>query len=327
MAITSGGSGATETIGGLYVDVYILRKFVEMTKDNLCFAKYSEPAQIPRNSGAYVARWNVPVAETGSTTVITEASAGTVGELTATSINNVEGTINIYGEFMKIGEIAEEAEPTAAMDAYAEQFAFRGASAIDSLLYTQAKTSTNFLHSGDKVTGGATLAATNYATISDFPAIAGHFHGQNAKGFRDLNGDYVWIMHPNQAVDLESEATTNFLNWANVHQGTAEGYDQLIRNHQMVGRYAGVCAIRSTVIGTITEDVTAHQSIALARFGLGWAGLAETGPKAPEIIRKRPGPNDTSQPLNLYQTLAWKVRMAAKLVDAARVLVVYSAED
>jgi len=60
---------------------------------------------------------------------------------------------------------------------------------------------------------------------------------------------------------------------------------------------------------------------------LGWAGLAERGPAAPSIIRKTPGKNDTSQPMNLYDTLAWKVKLAAANLDASRVLKVYSCDN
>lgn len=320
MSVTAGGS----QVSGVWTNVYILRKFVEMLKDELLFSRFSEPAMIPKNTGGYVARWNIPVAYKGSTTVITEASAGTVGELTSTTINNVESTINTYGEFMKLGEIAQLSWTPGTADVFAEQFSFAGASAIDSLLYTQAKTTSNFLHSGDVSTAGVTLGTGDVAQVSDFHAIAGFFYGQNARGFRDVGNDFVWLMHPNQEIDLTTELTTSSNAFREVFSRNEIGFRQLQDNHRLVGRMGSVTALRTTMIGTVDEDVTAYVSIALAKWGLGWAGLGEQGPTSPEIKRKRPGPQDTSQPLDLYETIAWKVKMAGAMLDASRVLVVYS---
>lgn len=320
MSVTADVAGLT----GVWTDVYILRRFVEMLKDELLFARFSEPAEIPTNTGGYVARWNIPQKFNGSTTVITEASAGTVGELTTTAINTVESTVNTYGEFMKLGEIASRSWTPGTGGVFSEQFAFAGSHAIDSLLYTAAKTSTNFLHSGDTASGGATLATGDFATVTDFKAISGFFYGQNARGFRELDNCFVWIMHPTQETDLVTEYSTTAMSWHEVNQATETGFAQLQKINRMVGKFGSTCALRSTVVGTVAEDVTAYHSIALARWGLGWAGLGERGPAAPQIIRKRPGPNDTSQPLDLYETIAWKVKLAEAMLDASRVLNVYS---
>ena len=299
-----------------------------MLKDELLFAKFSEPAMIPKNTGGYVARWNIPQKFSGSTTVITEASAGTVGERTSTAINNVEGTIQTYGEFIKLGEIAQMSWTPGTGEVYAEQFSFAGADAIDNLIYTQAKLATNDITSGDKYAStGTTPSAALITVVSDFNAVAGFFHGTNARGFKDLGGDYVWIMHPNQETDLVTELTTDSTQaWRQTFRSTDHvGFKTLTDNHRVVGSYGGVTALRTTQIDSIVNTVTTYKSIALARWGLGWAGLGEQGPNAPTMKKKSPGPNDTSQPLDLYDTLAWKVKMAAKLLDNNRIVIVYSA--
>lgn len=322
MAITAAGGGYS----GVWTNVYILRKFVDMLKQELLFAKFSEPAMIPKNTGGYVARWNIPKAFAGSTTVRTEASAGTVGERTSTEIAKVESTINTYGEWMKLGEIASMSWIPGTMDVFAEQFGFAGSDAIDNLIYAQAKLATNDLTSGDLLAAtGTTPTAAKIAVITDFTAIAGFFYGTNARGFRGMGGDFVWIMHPNQEIDLLTELTTESTSaWRQTFKHTDKVVNTLIDNHRVVGSYGGVTAIRTTNIDSVVEGVTTYMSIALARWGMGWAGLGERGPTAPEIKRKRPGPSDTSQPLDLYETIGWKVKMASKLLDNDRVLLVYS---
>lgn len=322
MAVTADVGGLT----GVWTDVYILRRFVDMLKAELLFAKFSEPAMIPKNTGGYVARWNIPQSFSGSTTVLTEASAGTVGERTSTGINSVESTINTYGEFMKLGEIASDSWTPGTGEVFAEQFSYAGADAIDNLIYTQAKLATNDLTSGDTTAGtGTTPTAATVARITDFSAIAGFFYGQNAKGFKGLGGDFVWLMHPNQEVDLVTELTTDSTSaWRQTFRNTDKVVNTLIDNHRMVGSFGSVTAFRTTQIDSAVEGVTTYVSIALARWGLGWAGLGEQGPTAPVMKRKRPGPNDTSQPLDLYETIGWKVKLAAKLLDNSRILIVYS---
>jgi len=318
MAVTAGLAAVT----GLWT-TYILRKFVPMLKNELVFADYAEPAQIPRNSGGYVARWNIPQKFNGSTTVITEASAGTVGERTNTTITAVEATISTYGEFMKVGEIAEMSQITGALDVYGEQFMYAGEQAIDSLIKAVALTTTNVYKTGGGV-GTGTLTASTTATVRDFPKIAAFFRAGGAKGHESLKNDFVWIIHPDQETNILTENTSNSLSWSQVNQNVPAGYEQLINNHRFVGRYAGVTAIRTAEIGTSTADVTAYASVALARWGVGWLGLGETGPTAPSIKIKRPGPSDTSQPLDLYMTIGWKFKAVARLLDVARVLKVYS---
>lgn len=322
MAITADVAGVT----GVWTDVYILRRFVEMLKAELLFAKFSEPATIPKNTGGYVARWNIPQSFAGSTTVLTEASAGTVGEKTSTAINTVESTINTYGEWMKLGEIAQMSWTPGTGEVFAEQFAFAGASAIDTLIYTQAKTASNDLTSGDTTPGqGSNPSAARVARITDFNAISGFFYGKNARGFKSLGGDFVWLMHPNQEVDLVTELTTDSTSaWRQTFRNADKVVNTLIDNHRVVGSFGGTTALRTTQIDSAVQTVTVYRSIALARWGVGWAGLGEQGPSAPDIKRKRPGPSDTSQPLDMYETIGWKVKLAAKLLDNSRVLLVYS---
>jgi len=323
MSITAGGTG----FAGVWTNVYILRRFVDMLKQELLFAQFSEPAMIPRNTGGYVARWNVPVAFAGSTTARTEASAGTVGERTSTQINNVESTIQTHYDWMKIGEISAMSWTPGTGEVFAEQFAFAGADAIDNLIYAKAKTGTNDLTSGDLLAAtGTTPTAATVAVITDFNAIANFFYNQNARGFRSIGGNFVWLMHPNQEIDLVTELTTDSTSaWRQTFRSTDNvNFKQLVENNRVVGTYGSVTALRTTNIDSVVEGVTTYHSIALARWGLGWAGLGEQGPSSPELIRKKPGPQDTSQPANMYETIAWKVKMAAARLDNARVLVVYS---
>ena len=322
MSVTVNYSG---NAAGLWT-TYILRKFIPTLRQNTVVSQFCEPATLPKGEGAAVARWNIMDKIVVDTTALVEASA-TDNEITEITVTAVESTIAEYGQWMKVSDLAEETVTSSALDSYADAFAYAGAQTIDTLLYNEAVTTTNFLHAGDTASGGATLLATNLLTAQDV-AVAGSFlRSKFARGFDSLNGKYALLISPDQEQDLVTDVTTTRLSWSEVKKNVATAYENQIErknNGDLVGSLGRVSVFLSDVVGTVTEDVAAWRAIALARYGVGWLGLGENKPK-PKVIMKRPGPQDTSNPLNQYMTIGWKVKMADKLLDANRVLVVYSA--
>ena len=302
---------------------YILRKFIDMLEPELVFGRYAEPASIPKGEGAYIARWNLPVTQAGTLTALSQTDP-TDHEFTGTTITQVTGAIADYGDWFKVSDLAKTANLRQTLDTYAEQVTQMGAQVIDTLVRNAGLTSTNFLHAGKGV-GNATLATTDKLTLEDFPVIAGFFRGKNAKGWKNLSNDYMLAIEPAVEVNLVTDVTTTRLSWSEANKYVPKGFDQLIDNHQFVGRFNGLSCLRTTNIGIVSEDVSAYQCLALARYGVGRVGLGTKGPLKPSIKYKSPGPNDTYQPLDTYHTIGWKVRMVTKLLDANRALVVYSA--
>lgn len=334
-------SASNITVGAANVSVwttYLLRKFVDGLKANLFFPEYAEPAQIPKGAGGYVARWNIPTMRIGSISSLTDGSSGTAAS--AVTVTGVEGTVADYGEFINITDLAKESQLTGAMDVYSDIMSYAGAGAINRLLYHAAVGYTdenevtlsggpsNWLHAGDAATQGVTLTTVDQVTAQDLPVVAGFFRNKNARGFDSLSGDYMLAIHPNVEVDLVTNVTTAALSWSDVNKHVPAGFEQLINNHRFVGRMNGVSVLRTTLIGTVTETgaANAYVNVALARWGIGWLGLGQNGPTKPQIIMKKPGDQSTNDPLNTNCTLGWKVRAAARLLDAGnRALVVYSA--
>lgn len=317
------------TVGGADVSVwttYIIKQLVPGLKAELNFADYAEPATLPRGAGGYVARWLVPQMRVGSTTALTDGSSGSATDMV--TISGVEATIADYGEWMNISDLANETDISTALDGYKDIIQYAGAAAIDTLIYNAGIAGTNFLHCGDTTTGGTTLAAGDQLKAKDFPVIGGFFRTQNAKGWDKLSGDFMLSIDPDVSeISLTTDVTTGALSWSEVNKHVPVGFEQLINNHRFVGRLNGVTALRTTIIKQDTEDVQAKFCVALARYGVGWLGLGQGGPKAPQVIMKQPGPQSTNDPLNTNNTLGWKVRAVARNLDVARALTVYSAVD
>jgi hypothetical protein len=309
-------------VAGLWSE-YILRDFVPGLKRNLFLAEYAEPARIPRGAGAFVGKWNVPTMRTGSVTALSGGTSGVKTDMV--TITAVTAGLTTYGEWFELEDLATESVITEAIDAYREITMESGARALDLLVYNAAVATTNFLHAGDSTISGVTLAAGDQLKAKDLPVIGGFFRKRNNKGWPQLSNDFMLAIDPDVETTFVTHVSTSELSWTEVNKHVPEGFKQLIDNHRFVGRLNGVSVLRSTTIGTITEDVAAFRNIALARYGVGWLGLGENGPKAPQIKFKRPGPQSTNDPLDMVNTMGWKLRAVGKLLDSNRALVVYSA--
>jgi len=323
MSIIAGTGG----VSGVWT-TYINKKFVDMLTPNKVIAKFAEPAQLPKQAGGYVARWNIPQRLAGVTTALTEASA-TAGEIANTTISSVEATVSEYGQWMKVSDLAADTNIRGTLDVYAEQFSDAAIDTIELKCAASALTTTNYLYADEKAANIGTMTTADIATAQTFVAIGGFFNGQNARGHSSIGGRFAWFIHPDQEVDIQAEVTTDALSWSNVKMHTPEGYKEMNSlDTKMVGSLGQVCAFRTTNIGTVTETVNTYQSFALARHGVGFIDLDNAKPQdmgGNYIKIKRPGPNDTSQPLDMYQTIGYKIRAQSRLLDASRALVVYSA--
>ena len=310
-------------VAGLWTD-YINRDFVPGLKANLLFADYAMPSMIPKGQG-FICIWNVPTMREGSVTPLTVASSGAATNMV--TITKVTVGLTSYGEWFEIDDLAEQTEITEALDQYRDIVAYAGSTAIDKLIRNAADDTVNRFYPGDTSTNfGTTLDATDNLKALDLPIIAAYFNANNAVGWDKLGGDFMLAIHPNVEKLFATHVTTGALSWANVMQHTESGYKQLVETHKFVAKMQGITILRTTMIATVTQTgVAAYVNLALAKWGVGWLGLGQNGPKKPEIKIKRPGPQTTSDPLDMKMTMGWKVQAAAKLLDSSRALVVYSA--
>lgn len=310
-------------VAGIWT-TYINRKFVDGLKAKLLFADYAEPSTVPKNDG-YVHRWNIPTMVDGSVTALTACSSGAAANLV--TFTAVEGTVSDYGQYIQVDSLAKDTQISTALDEYKMMLEYSGASAIDTLLRNQAQLTTNYMVGGASTTNtGTTNTSAHILCTQDFPVIASFFHENNAMGWDKLNGDYAFLINPRCELNLVTDVTTGALDWVAVNQNVPVGFKQLQDTHQFVGRFAGVTAIRTTKIQTVTSgvSVTAFKNVALARWGIGIAGIAGTSPSTPRIIIKSEG--GTFDPLETTMTIGWKGRLAAKLLDVKRALVHYHSE-
>ena len=163
--------------------------------------------------------------------------------------------------------------------------------------------------------------------------ISGRFNQNDCETFDD--GMYVCIVHGEVEQDLVTDVTTSRLSWQEVNKYIPgiDGQKKIIGGSP--GAIYGTKVLRSNLITTavFTNTITAYMNVALAKDGIGRAGFkgmtprgARPGSVGPQIITKQPGPNDTSNPLNMFSTVGWKAASGQALLHSLRALVYYSAQ-
>lgn len=330
-------STGSVNVPGLWT-TYIIRKAVPGLKSNLLFADYARPAMIPKGVGGYIGRWLVPTMRRGSTTALSQTAAvPTAPTENMVTISSVEATIADYGEWFPTSDLAQQSQISEALDIYADVIGYAGATCIEDLIYNEgcgtASASlgfANYFSSHDTTINGGNLLLNQGDTLilPDLVYAAQFLRANDAVGFPSLGGDYMVAIHPNQETGMITDVTTLRLSWATQNQYTPNGFKQLVDNNKFVGRWNGTTILRTTTVRSTAYTTFAYKTMMLADWGVGWLGLGETGPKAPQIIRKDPGPSSTNDPLNIYHTLGWKVRAVARVLDRnSRGLIIYSAQS
>lgn len=142
--------------------------------------------------------------------------------------------------------------------------------------------------------------------------VAARLAANNVKPFED--GYYKLLTHPKCTANIRRSAE-----WASWNAYTRPG----VLDKGLVGVAHGVKIYESTV--SLNHSVVARTSAPWAAgisgvwnimWGKGMLGVTElAGEKGPKITVKAPNQYDTSNPLNQWSTIGWKVTMAAKVLN------------
>jgi N4-gp56 family major capsid protein len=124
--------------------------------------------------------------------------------------------------------------------------------------------------------------------------------------------DYVAVIHPNNAYDLQSDTATGGWNEANTYV-TNEN-----RLNGELGKLYGVRFFLSTNVSFVTTGTSGNAAVYSTHFmGKGAFGVVNFDGGVHTYVKKS-GEQDTSNPLNQFATVGYKVTYANKMLDEAR---------
>lgn len=287
---TSGVNALTAEQAEFYQDAMLERLLPE-----LFFMKYGEKKNIPKNSGATTSfrRLNSLAV---STTAITEGVTPDGVDLVITKVN---GVVQQYGNWTKISEFINLVGLDPLLTEASQLMGENAGESMDILVRDIVAAGTNVVTAGAKTR--ATLTATDKITAIDILKIRRTLKRNKVKPITLPGGGkgYLAFIHTDVATDLmqtqEWKDQNTYVDTKNREEGVlGKMYGMYFLEADNAPKFAGAGASGADVYGTIV-------------IGKGAYGVPDVqGSSKPEIIVHKAGSGGTSDPLNQFNTVAWK---------------------
>ncbi len=292
--------------------VYYDKVFLERAKAELRHDFGAQTKNVPLNSGTVVrfTRFS-PLALV--TSALSEATNPAETAMTAT---NVSATLAEYGAVTNVGSLFSMTQIDVGLAEHVSVHGQNAGESIDRLIRQELASGAT-----TQIATGATLA-TDIMTTDVFSGV------EIRKAVRTLkknkaqkfeNGYYRGIIGPDTAYDLFGDTE-----WLDAHRYTTS--DAIERG--VIGKLHSVEFVETNIqhkdvsAGLSGSPVTATSAGVVAVysnfiFGKNAYGVINLGSiTTPTVIVKNPGPNDTSNPLNMFSTVGWKMPFAVKTLNS-----------
>jgi N4-gp56 family major capsid protein len=296
-----------------YYDKLFLERFQNIRRMDFL----AIPKTLPKNSGNII--YFTRVAQlTANTTALTDGTSPTGINSTA---SNVVATAKPYGAFELIGRQFELTTIDAGLEEHVQVMGQNAGESMDVILgatmvVSGACTSVLCANSAQV----SAIASTDTLSVSGIRNAVKVLKVNKAPKWE--NGNYRAVVNADGAYQLQGDTAAG--NWINIGLYNSAENAKMLKNGQ-IGSLYGVdivetniafCASSSEYDGTPGENGDAAGTCA---FFAGKGALGEVklqGNGDAKVIYKKGGDQDTSNPLNMYSTLGWKVEgYAAKILN------------
>ena len=314
MATTTAAQGSNPGLTAP-MQIYYDRLFLERAKYELRHDFGAQVRNVPMNSGktVYFTRFT-PLAII--TTALSEASNPSAVDMTA-STNSA--ALADYGTYTTVGSLYSMTSIEVGLAEHVSVHGQNAGESIDQLIRAELVSgATNKLVSTS--TGGAAGSTTAVSTIHTSDTLTGL---EIRRVVRDLKnnrarkfdgGLFRGIIGPSTAMDLMGNSE-----WLDAHRYTTS--DAIERG--VVGKLHGVEFVETNnqhyvlTGGFSTSASNVANVYSNFFFGQNAYGVINLGSiTAPKIYVKNPGPNSTSNPLDQFSTVGWKMPFAVKTLNS-----------
>lgn len=317
------------TINTSLLTTYLEKTFIPALEAELQFQKFTTKGTIPEGMGN-VLRFNVFSSPAANLVKLEEGSASD-NEITTLTTTGTDLTMAEYGEFIKVTRLEDYTSVPGTRSELSDRMSYGAALSIDGLVAgagvpTGAVDTTVDWYCGVAATGGSGTAAT--PTAGSAAAIIGAaslLRASSVRGFKGVSGHpdghFAAIVSPTFERDMVQEASTGRMTWAeaNTDVGGKMAQDKWVNGY--MGSVYGTACYRTQQFTQTTITSLADDSYLIGAGGLGAASIIDADPR---IFVNTPGPGDTSNPYRNYSTIAWHSMFACALIDATRVVRIYS---
>jgi len=285
LTLTTNGFNSPE-LSTYYDDVFLERAEQNMTYDVL-FTKKT----LPKNSGKVIF-FTRQTPRAVATTALTE---GVTPSAISTSSVNVSATIAEYGDFEKISSLFSNTTIDKGLKERVEVMGQAAGETIDTLLRDILDDTTTVQLANSKAHASA-IASTDTMSVVELRKAVKTLKRNKAPKFED--GFYRGVLNVGAVYDLQGDNNQGNFVTANQYKTPED-----IKKGE-IGRLGGVIVFESN-----NEEVDATYSNVYSSFiaGKGCAAMVDLNGAGAGVNMKTPGANDTSNPLDMYSTLAWKI--------------------
>ena len=285
--------------------VYYERRMLDRLRENIVFHQFGEKKQLPANSGKIV-QWFRRTDLAANTSALTEGTIPTAIGLSATSIS---AQLAQYGDFTQTSDLIQMTSIDDEIENAVDVLGFRAARTVDTLDRNILDAGTTIKYGGGKTYLSATAAA-DVLNGSEVRKGVLALKGQNAQPLD--GGYYVWVVHPQNSYDLQSDTASG--GWVNAN--TYVDTTGIVQGE--VGRLYGARFVETTNVSATTTGTSGSANVysthLLAR---GAFGVVEFDGGV-HVYVKKGGEQDTSNPINQYATVGYKITYTNKMLDENR---------
>jgi N4-gp56 family major capsid protein len=302
--------GISTAVGNTFTDtgIYYDKRWLERLTPQLYFEDLGTKRPLPKNSGTLMKfhRLNKLTAVTSALTENTNPAETNVGT-TAVTVEPLT-----YGQFVKMSSELKWKSINPMMEEVTDELADNAALSYDTIVRTALSGNLTNQFAGGAVSE-VTVADTSTLTAAELRKAVYSLRKNSVPGFE--GNMYKGLIHPAGHFDLTSDTAAGA--WIELQKYVKP--ENAMRGE--IGQLYGVRFVISpnSGSGTGATDETFHAYI----FGKDAYGISELSGQGMEMIRKEPGPQDTSNPLNMFSTIGWKFVMAAKVLQASRAVQIY----
>jgi N4-gp56 family major capsid protein len=290
-----------------YYDSIFLDRLQNFQKYNFLAVQKS----MPKNAGQIV--YFTRVAQlTANTTALTDGTSPT--GINSTS-SNVIATAKPYGAFEQIASLYEMTTIDSGLKEHVEIMAQNAGESMDLVLGKEMMTSGNSVELCANSVQVTAIASSDTMSVSGIRLAVATLKKNLAPKWE--NGNYRGVLNVDAIYQLQGDTAAG--NWINIGLYNSEANAEMLKKG-VIGTLYGVDIVETNqTFSASAADGTVGAS-ARSSFFAGKGAIAEvkiSGLGDAKIIHKRSSDADTSNPLNMYSTLGWKVdAYAAKCLNA-----------
>lgn len=307
MATSVQGYNATAGVNQLSAEnaTFYQTAMLERLLPELQYMKFGEKKNIPKRKGA-TAQWRRLNSLAVSTTALTE---GVTPDGVNLDITPVTATVQQYGSWTKISDFIDMVGLDPLMTETSELMGENAGESIDTVIRDIIYAGTNVVYANSKASR-VTVAATDKITAIDILKVRRTMRRNKVKQITLPGGGKGWVafIHTDVATDLmqttEWKDQNTYVDTKNREEGT-------------IGKMYGIYFIevdngmKYTGAGATGADVFATLFI-----GKGAYGVPDVeGSSKPDIIVHAAGSAGTADPLNQFNTVAWKAAFTSVRIN------------